>query len=284
MAKPTKWPVRPTVFLSHCSSNRRQLLALKRFLEKRSGGSIDFFLSSDDDSIVHGTIWPAEVRAALDRMSLMLIFVSDEALQSRWTYFEAGYGFHKLKTANIYCLPGTGKAMLPSPFNIIQNRNLHTPNELGLLIRQINVRLGYKLVENVTKQEFDEIFKRPSLGSIETGPSFEQVVESVTVNAIGPHDSIEVFSRVCRSQRLPVSVGAKDSSYREERYSTGVRTVVHIPLIENENREFILTDEMRNKGEAWVSIDGDEWRKARPHSFDAVTRSIAEIEANNAKL
>jgi hypothetical protein len=131
----TKRPAKPTVFLSHCSSNRRQLLALKRFLDERTGGLIEFFLSSDDDSIAHGTIWPAEVRAALDRMSLMLIFVSSEALKSGWTYFEAGYGLHKLGTANIYCLPGTDKAALPSPFNIVQNRNLHSPRDVGLLIR-----------------------------------------------------------------------------------------------------------------------------------------------------
>src|ERR1044071_614928 len=89
-------PDKPTVFLSHSSANRRELLGLKRLLDERAGGLIDFFLSSDDDSIAHGTIWPEEVRTALDRMSLMLIFVSSEALKSGWTYFEAGYGLHKL--------------------------------------------------------------------------------------------------------------------------------------------------------------------------------------------
>ncbi len=105
----------PTVFLSHSSTSRRELIGLKRLLDERAGGMIEFFLSTDDDSIAHGTIWPAEVRAALDTMSLMVIFVSSEALKSGWTYFEAGYGLHKLGTANIYCLPGTDKAVLPSP-------------------------------------------------------------------------------------------------------------------------------------------------------------------------
>lgn len=283
VSKP-KRPAKPTVFLSHCSSNRRQLLALKRFLDGRAGGLIEFFLSSDDDSIAHGTIWPAEVRAALDRMHLMLIFVSSEALKSGWTYFEAGYGLHKLNTANIYCLPGTDKAALPSPFNILQNRNLHSAHEVGLLIRQINGLLSSKLDENVTKQEFDGIFKKASLGQIETGPSFEQIVESVTVKALGPPDAIEAFSRVCRNHGLPISVVATDSSDREGRCSTGVRMVVDVPWTDDEKEEFIITDDIRRKGEDWIEIFGDEWRKARPRSFDAETRSIAEIETNNAKI
>jgi hypothetical protein len=76
-----KRPVKPTVFLSHSSSNRRELLGLKRLLDERSGGLIEFFLSSDDDSIAHGTIWPAEVRAALDRM-YQLNIISLPAKQS----------------------------------------------------------------------------------------------------------------------------------------------------------------------------------------------------------
>src|ERR1022692_3483108 len=135
-ASRSKQPPKPTVFLSHCSSNRRELLALKRLLDGRAGGLIEFFLSSDDDSITHGTIWPAEVRAALDRMSLMLIFVSTEALKSGWIYFEAGFGFHKLGSAKIYCLPGADKGSLPSPFNILQTRNLHSHRDISLLIKQ----------------------------------------------------------------------------------------------------------------------------------------------------
>src|SRR4051794_11024211 len=93
---------KPTVFLSHSSRNRRELLALKSFLDGRAGGMIEFFLSSDDESISPGTIWPEEVRNALDRMKLMLIFASPDALKSQWTYFEAGYGLKTLGAATIY--------------------------------------------------------------------------------------------------------------------------------------------------------------------------------------
>ena len=280
----SKRPTKPTVFLSHCSSNRRELLALKRFLDGRAGGLIEFFLSSDDDSIAHGTIWPAEVRAALDRMSLMLIFVSSEALKSGWTYFEAGYGLHKLGTANIYCLPGTDKASLPSPFNSIQNRNLHSAREVGLLVRQLNEVLGSTIGEDVTKDDFDRIFKRPSLGHIETGPAFDQLVESVTVKALGPPDSIEVFSHVCRSLDLPVSTMDTDPVH-EQKYSTGVRMSVGLPFLEEEMKESQITDEMRKEGHGQVRKFGPIWMVTDPSSGLGGKRcTLGEIEAHNTEV
>jgi hypothetical protein len=277
---------KPTVFLSHSSTNRRELLALKHLLDERTGGMIEFFLSSDDDSIAHGTIWPAEVRAALDRMSLMLIFVSSEALKSGWTYFEAGYGLHKLGTANIYCLPGTDKASLLSPFDILQNRNLHSAREVALLIRQVNDTLGGKMDESVSKEAFDRIFRKPSLGRVETGPPFEQLVESVTVTAVGPHDSIEIFSRVCRDRGFPVSAVERTSwSDGEERCSTGVRISVETLGDEELLSEFEITDDVRKAGKAKVAEYSNGWQPFDERSWkEATTRTVRQIEAQNARV
>ena len=283
-----KHPAKPTVFLSHSSTNRRELLALKRLLDERAGGMIEFFLSSDDDSIGHGTIWPAEVRAALDRMSLMLIFVSSEALKSGWTYFEAGYGLHKLRTANIYCLPGTDKAALPSPFNILQNRNLHSAREVGLLIRQVNEILEGRMDESVSKEAFDRIFKRPSLGRVESGPPFEQLVESVSVRTMGPPKSIDIFSGVCRDNGFPVSaVESPAWSEGEERCSTGVRIWVHVPDQEELISEFPITNAIRKKGTARVIEYSDGWQPYDESSYmrdNATIRTVREIEAQNLKV
>lgn len=226
-----KRPAKPTVFLSHSSNNRRELLGLKRLLDQRAGGLIDFFLSSDDDSIGHGTIWPAEVRAALDRMSSMLIFVSSEALKSGWTYFEAGYGLHKLNSAKIYCLPGTDKGSLPSPFNILQNRNLHSAKDISLLIRQCNEELGASLAESVSQEEFERIFKKPLMVRLETGPSFERLVRNVIVSTTGPANSAEIFSEVCQKKGLAVSAVPEEElppagqtvSPQDIFFSTGLR-------------------------------------------------------------
>ncbi len=205
-AKHTK----PTVFLSHSSNNRRELMALKRLLDARAGGMIDFFLSSDDESIPHGTIWPAVVHEALNRMKLLLIFVSPAALESQWTFFEAGYGLCKLGSAKIYCLPGSLKDKLPPPFSLLQNRNLHSARDISLLIQQINEVMQSHIPEQVTKSEFEEIFRRPLFGQQEVGPRLNELVQRITVETEGPANSAEHFANACSSLKQPVTA-AKSS-------------------------------------------------------------------------
>lgn len=261
MPSTAKRPAKPTVFLSHSSKNRRELIALKSLLDDRAGGLIEFFLSSDEESIAHGTIWPVEVREALDRMSLMLIFVSPDALKSGWTYFEAGYGLHKLDVANIYCLPGIDKATLPPPFNILQNRNLHSARDLTSLIREVNKSLEARMNENVSKSDFDRLFKKPSLNQVETGPPLDQMVEYVSLKTTGPHGSMEIFCRVCREHNFPVS-DKKDRywSNTNEKYSTGVSIAVEIPGEEELLFELPITDEIQKRGHATVVQYSNGWR------------------------
>lgn len=264
-------------------------MALKRLLDERSGGMIEFFLSSDDNSIAHGTLWPAEVRAALDRMSLMLIFVSSEALKSPWTYFEAGYGLHKLKTAKIYCLPGTDKAALPSPFDILQNRNLHSAREISLLIQQVNETLSAKIDDTVSRDAFERIFKRPSLGRVETGPAFEELVKTLTVTVLGPHDSLEIFSRVCRREGFPVSAVEEDRwPARDEKCSTGLRIAVEYPSEEELLSEFEISDEMRKAGKTLVIEYSNGWQPFEEDSFvrrnQAKLHTVRQIEGQNTRV
>ncbi len=283
-----KRPKKPTVFLSHSSSNRRELLGLKRLLDERAGGMIEFFLSSDDDSIAHGTIWPAEVTAALERMSLMLIFVSSEALKSGWTYFEAGFGLRKLGSANIYCLPGTDKARLPSPFNLLQNRNLHSAREVALLIRQINDTFGGKMDDTILKDGFDRIFKRPPVSIVEAGLPFEERVESLTVATVGPCDSIEIFCRVCQEHGFPISA-AKGEGWQStvDKCSTGVRLSVENPGQKELSSEFKITNEIRERGDAQVVEYSNCWQPfdSRRHPYTSWTRrTLREIENNNVNV
>lgn len=278
-----KKSAKPTVFLSHASENRRELVALKRFLDERAGGMIEFFLSSDDDSIAPGTVWPTEVRAALDRMSLMLIFASPAAIKSSWTYFEAGYGLHKLGATTIYCLPGMDKASLPSPFNLLQNRNIHSAREIGLLIGEINSSLGGRIADSVKKEDFDRIFRRPVLGRVETGPKLAELVESIVVSTVGPPNSLQVFSDACVKLGFPVTKAP--DSYTGELCSTGIRLKVEHPAVEELDRELPVTDAMREAGSAEVIEYTNGWALPRPRDIEeTVTRTIAEIEAQNTEV
>ncbi len=72
---------KPIVFLSHSSKNKRELTALKQLLDRKAVGFIDFFLSSDGESIPLGTNWVQRLNEALKKTKLMFVFVSRDALQ-----------------------------------------------------------------------------------------------------------------------------------------------------------------------------------------------------------
>jgi hypothetical protein len=289
----TRKPAKPTVFLSHSSANRRELLGLKRLLDERAGGLIDFFLSSDDDSIAHGTIWPAEVRAALDRMSLMLIFVSSEALKSGWTYFEAGYGLHKLGSAKIYCLPGADKGSLPSPFNILQNRNLHSVRDVSLLIKQCNEALSASMKDNVSQEEFDRIFKKPLMVQLETGPSFERLVKTITVSMTGPPNSAEIFTSVCQKRGFTASPVPSESRVlsfprKDEYFSTGLRLSVERPYLDDFLDELEISKSVRASGKIAVRKYGDDsWRVCNDVErwySNAEEVTVADLDDYNTRI
>lgn len=284
----SKKPAKPTVFLSHASVNRRELVALKRLLDERSGGLIEFFLSSDDDSIGHGTIWSAEVRAALDRMNLMLLFASADALKSSWTYFEAGYGLHKLETVKIYCLPGTDKATLPSPFNILQNRNLHSARDISLLMKQINETLGARINDVVGTEDYNRIFKRPTVGQVSLSPRLEFLLDSVEIEVSGPPSSTEIFHKVCERRGLLVSTTQVMDEWgpgHEELCSTGVRLSVPKSVLSNTADEIEITDQMRKAGHAQIAEFGGSWFIAKEAGFfRSKNVSIKDIETRNEEL
>jgi|GEM_PF-7093165 len=282
-AKPARG-AKPTVFLSHSSQNRRELLALKTFLSERSGGMIEYFLSSDDVSIAHGKIWPSEIGKALIRMKLMFVFVSPDALKAPWTYFEAGFGLSETGTANIYCLPGTQKGTLPSPFNILQARNLHSPRELTLLIRQINERLDAHLSEAVTRQDFDRIFKKPTLGIVETGPRFDDLVESVAIEVNGPAASTELFKTTCAKLGYPVSLTEVGQYGQKDWCSNGVRITVEKIHPDELANPIKLTPEMRENDLVEVVETEVGWKLNGSHFRTGTYWSVAEAEKYNASV
>src|SRR5688500_16747332 len=86
---------KPSVFLSHSSRDEQPLRALKELLLRYTGGAVDFFLSSDGESIPLGRNWVHEIQQALDSSQLMFVFISPNSLHSSWLHFEAGYAYSK---------------------------------------------------------------------------------------------------------------------------------------------------------------------------------------------
>src|SRR5262245_39653334 len=115
---------KPIVFLSHSSRDHRLLGRLKELLVSYTGGAIDFFLSSDGQSIPLGRNWVHEVQQALDSSQLMFVFITPRSLQSSWLYFEAGYAYSKGIKVVPVAIYGVDLAAVPPPLSLLQGFNV----------------------------------------------------------------------------------------------------------------------------------------------------------------
>lgn len=212
---------KPTVFLSHSSKNRRELIRLKQLLDQKTVGAIDFFLASDEESIRLGTLWPQEVRAALDRAKLMFVFVSDDSLQSGWTFFEAGYGFCKLDRVVPLCLPRTDKGTVPPPLGLLQARNLHSAADLNILLRTCNEVFGTKVPENLTRSDFDSVF---SAGHLTVAPAINWMhqVDRLIAKIYARRGAGEKFAKLCAERGLDCDESGLNEVWRPSIVASGV--------------------------------------------------------------
>jgi hypothetical protein len=122
---------KPIVFLSHSSANKVPLIALKELLDRRAAGAIDFFLSSDGQSIRFGRNWVARISDALAGAKLMFIFLSQQSVDSKWIHFEAGCAYANNIQVVPVCLPGLDLNRVSAPLNLLQGFNLHSHEASG---------------------------------------------------------------------------------------------------------------------------------------------------------
>jgi hypothetical protein len=74
---------KPIVFLSHSSLDKAPLAALKKMLDERAAGGLNFFLSSDGESIRFGRNWVVSISDALAKAELMFVFLSAHSADSK---------------------------------------------------------------------------------------------------------------------------------------------------------------------------------------------------------
>src|SRR4051812_10132234 len=115
---------KPVVFLSHASADKAQLVALKTLLDKKAAGALDFFLSSDGQSIKLGRNWVARLTDALKDTKLMFVFLSSKSSDSKWIHFEAGHAYSQGVRVVPVCMPGMSLDRIAQPISLLQGFNL----------------------------------------------------------------------------------------------------------------------------------------------------------------
>ena len=192
---------KPVVFLSHSSRNKKELAALKDLLDKRAAGSIDFFLSSDGQSITFGHNWIVSISDALADAKLMFVFLSAESVNSRWIHFEAGYAHSRGIQVVPVCLRGLSFEKVSEPLRLLQGFSLHSAGAMGNLARICNDVLKLKLPEEFSDADF-KVIQRSRPGRDGFFGEFTDLISGVDCHANIPfagdlQAAIEEFNRAC---------------------------------------------------------------------------------------
>jgi len=149
--------IKPTIFFSHSSLDKDVLFRLKNKFIEKTGSTIDVFLSSDGQSIPFGRNWVYRVQEALNRTSLMFVFITPNSLNSSWIYFEAGFVFSKdIKVVPVGFL-GTNLSSVSPPISLLQGFNISSHDGLDNLLAITNKVYSYNHNSTFSEIEYKNI-------------------------------------------------------------------------------------------------------------------------------
>lgn len=208
---------KPVVFLSHSSWDKAKLIALKEFLDKRAVGSLEFFLSSDGQSIRLGQNWVVRIVDALAQAKLMFLFLSPESATSTWIHFEAGGAYAKGIEVVPVCLPGLELRQINPPLRLLQGFNLHSHEAMSNIIRLCNETFSLKMDEAFSPEEFNSIFAGPGQQTKQFFRDHGLLVEKVVVESqylvasSDISDPSREYVELCRGAGLEVRIRSEDN-------------------------------------------------------------------------
>ena len=151
---------KPIVFFSHSSKDKKFLARLKEMVVKKTGNSIDIFLSSDGESIPLGRNWVHTIQKALEESSLMFVFISPHSLRSNWLFFESGFAYSRdIKVVPVGIL-GVDLETLPPPLSLLQGFNVTSEESLGNIIALLNETFSHNHPTQFSDSEFEELYPK----------------------------------------------------------------------------------------------------------------------------
>jgi hypothetical protein len=198
---------KPTVFLSHSSLDKEPLAVLKRQLDDRAAGSLNFFLSSDGESIRFGRNWVVRISDALAKAKLMFVFLSPKSVDSKWIHFEAGCAYAKEIQVVPVCLPGIDLNRITPPLSLLQGFNLHSFGSMGNLSRICNEVFAMKMNESFSEADFDSVMSSSMTFSAGVFGDLTWAINAVSIESetkLPPRDSSSFsgLRDICQKARI----------------------------------------------------------------------------------
>jgi len=166
---------KPTVFISHSSSDKELILKIKDLVNVCTSGTVDLFQSSDGESIPFGNNWIHQVEENLKKSSIMFVFVSPRSAMSSWIYFEAGFAYSKGIKVIPVGVDGVDIGNLKPPLNLLQGFNIASAEGLNNIIAVLNREFDCRYPESFSVADFERL----SAYSFEAQNTKKQVLDII---------------------------------------------------------------------------------------------------------
>lgn len=150
--------LKPTVFLSHSSTDKAYIKKVKEILSTRTSKTVDFFQSSDGESIPFGNNWVHKIEENLNKAKIMFVFISPKSVTSSWIYFESGFAYSKGINVIPVGICGVDIGQMKPPLNLLQGFNISNEDGLGNLITILNRIFETDFNKKFEEADYSELF------------------------------------------------------------------------------------------------------------------------------
>lgn len=133
------------LFISHVAEEKDAAMLLKDFLRDAFGADLKVFVSSDYESIQSGKDWFNSIVDALRSAQMVLVLLSEAALERRWINFEAGVGIGARATVVPLVFRGLAKGKIGPPLSALQARSLNDADDVRAMVNDIRLTCGLTL-------------------------------------------------------------------------------------------------------------------------------------------
>lgn len=138
---------KPTLFISHATSDGEFANAVKQEIEKVFANGISVFCTSSPGAISVGVDWLSDIEQKLGVAQAVIAIVTPVSIERPWLWFEIGATWSKGRSGDckIYplCAAEIELSNLPSPLDRLQALSMGKAADLKLLVDALIAQFGF---------------------------------------------------------------------------------------------------------------------------------------------
>lgn len=138
---------KPTIFISHASTDAEFANAVKHELEKVFANGLSVFCTSSPGVLPPGVDWLQEIERTLQEAQAVIAIVTPVSIERPWLWFEIGatWGRGRSQDCRIYplCAPEVNVGELPSPLNRLHALSMGKAADLKLLFQALITQFDF---------------------------------------------------------------------------------------------------------------------------------------------